>query len=81
MGTEIICLAVFKIGSDKNLKKFTNKIALENFFIHFQAPHPLFDKDNLSQVKGEVPNESNKGFIFKSDDDYVPISILVNLDL
>ena len=25
-----------------------------------RAPHPLSDKDNLSQVKSEVQNESNK---------------------
>lgn len=50
-------------------------------FTHYEALHPLSDKDNLSQVKGEVQNESNKGFIFKSNDDYIPISILVNLDL
>lgn len=42
-----------------------------------RAPHPLSDKDNLSQVKSEVQNESNKGFIFKSGDDCLPISILV----
>lgn len=46
-----------------------------------RSPHPLSDKDNLTQVKSEVQNESNKGFIFKSGGDYLPISILVNLDL
>ena len=63
------------------LRSFANEIAPGNLFAHYEAPHPLSDKDNLSKVKCEVQNESNKGFIFKSDDDCIPISILVNLDL
>lgn len=50
-------------------------------FARYEASHPLSDKDNFRQVKGEVQNESNKGFIFESNGDYVPISIPVNLDL
>ena len=57
------------------------RLLLKTCSLIMRAPHPLSDKDNLSQVKNEVQNESNKGFIFKSGDDSLPISILVNLDL
>lgn len=63
------------------LRSFANEIAPGNLFTHYEASHSLSDEDNFSQVKGEVQNESHKGFIFTSDDDCVPISILVHLDL
>lgn len=70
-GTEKIALCP-KWTLTRILRSFANGIAPGNFFTHDEAPHSLSDKDNLSQVKSEVQNESNKGFIFKSDDNMSP---------
>lgn len=59
-GTEKIALCP-KWTLTRILRSFANEIAPGNFFTHNEAPHSLPDKDNLSQVKGEVQNESNKG--------------------
>lgn len=63
------------------LRSFAKEIAPGNLFTHYEASPSLSNDDNFSQVKGEVQNESNKGFISPSDDDCVPISILVHLEL
>lgn len=60
------------------MRKFSQSSATENVLYNWltdETQHPLSNEDNLNQVNDEIQDESDDGFIPRSDNNYVPCKL------